>query len=48
MNIYIGNSRLNGNDKTVGKKSCKDVSLVDYFLLSSDGNHQAQHNHLMF
>jgi hypothetical protein len=34
--IYIGNSRLNGNDKTVGKKTCKDVSLVDYFLLSSD------------
>ena len=31
MNIYIGNSRLNGNDKTVGKKTCKDVSLVDYF-----------------
>jgi bisphosphoglycerate-dependent phosphoglycerate mutase len=36
MNIYIGNSRLNGNDETVGKKTCKDVSLVDYFLLSSD------------
>ena len=25
-----------GNDKTVGKKTCKDVSHVDYFLLSSD------------
>ena len=36
MNIYIGNSRLNGNDKTVGKITCRDVSLVDYFLLSSD------------
>ena len=36
MNIYIGNSRLNGNGKTVEKKTCKDVSLVDYFLLSSD------------
>ncbi|CAG2233970.1 unnamed protein product [Mytilus edulis] len=36
LNIYIGNSRLNGNDKSVGKKTCKDVSLVDYFLLSSN------------
>ena len=36
MNIYIGNSRLNGNDNTVGKKTCKDVSLVDYLFLPSD------------
>jgi hypothetical protein len=32
----IGNSTLNGNGKTVEKKTYKDVSLVDYFLLSSD------------
>ncbi|CAC5408710.1 unnamed protein product [Mytilus coruscus] len=36
LNIYIGNSRLNGNDKSIGKKTCKDVSLVDYFLISSN------------
>ncbi|CAC5386352.1 E3.2.1.14 [Mytilus coruscus] len=36
LNIYIGNSRLNGNDKSIGKKACKDVSLVDYFLISSN------------
>ncbi|CAG2213504.1 unnamed protein product [Mytilus edulis] len=35
MNIYIANSRI-GNDKTVGKITCNDVSVVDYLILSSD------------
>ncbi|CAG2219177.1 unnamed protein product [Mytilus edulis] len=33
--IYIANSRI-GNDKTVGKITCNDVSVVDYLILSSD------------
>ncbi|CAG2200463.1 unnamed protein product [Mytilus edulis] len=35
MNMYIANSRI-GNDKTVGKITCNDVSVVDYLILSSD------------
>ena len=36
LNIYIGNSRLYGNDKSIGMKTCKDKTVVDYFLLSSN------------
>lgn len=34
-NLYIGNGRLPGNDYQVGIKTCKNVSLIDYVLLSS-------------
>ena len=34
LNIYIANSRV-GDDKGVGYKTCKDISVVDYLLLSS-------------
>ena len=33
-NAYIGNGRL-GKDRYIGKKTCKDSTLVDYFILSS-------------
>lgn len=35
LNLYIGNSRLPGNDKNIGIKTCFDSSLIDYFILSS-------------
>jgi hypothetical protein len=34
LNLYIANSRV-GVDKGVGAKTCKDVSVVDYLILSS-------------
>ncbi|CAC5380042.1 unnamed protein product [Mytilus coruscus] len=34
-NLYIGNSRLPGNDYMIGLTTCKSVSLIDYLLLSS-------------
>ena len=34
LNLYIANSRL-GKDKFVGRKTCNNVSVVDYLLLSS-------------
>lgn len=34
-NLYIGNGRLMGNDYMIGQKTCKNVSLIDYILLSS-------------
>ena len=34
LNIYIANSRI-GLDKGIGKRTCKNTSVVDYFLMSS-------------
>ena len=34
-NLYIGNGRL-GEDLYTGKKTCKNSTLVDYFILSSN------------
>lgn len=34
LNLYITNSRV-GADKGVGAKTCKDVSVVDYLIMSS-------------
>ncbi|CAG2238348.1 unnamed protein product [Mytilus edulis] len=34
-NLYIGNSRLPGNDHMIGLTTCNSVSLIDYLLLSS-------------
>ena len=34
-NLYIGNGRLPGKDFMVGEKTCKNVSLIDYVLVSS-------------
>ncbi|CAC5396410.1 unnamed protein product [Mytilus coruscus] len=34
LNIYIVNSRV-GDDKGVGARTCKDISVVDYLILSS-------------
>ena len=33
-NKYIANSRV-GDDNGIGEKTCKDKSVVDYLLLSS-------------
>ncbi|CAG2205913.1 DUSP10 [Mytilus edulis] len=35
-NLYIGNSRLPGNDYMIGLTTCNSVSLIDYLLLSSN------------
>lgn len=35
LGVFIANGRY-GNDKGVGKATCKGVSLVDYVLLTSD------------
>ena len=32
--LYITNSRI-GSDLGVGKKTCKDISVVDYLIVSS-------------
>ncbi|CAC5413300.1 unnamed protein product [Mytilus coruscus] len=34
LNIYSVNSRVS-NDKGVGARTCKDISVVDYLILSS-------------
>jgi hypothetical protein len=34
-NLYIANSRI-GKDKNIGKKTCNDLSVVDYLILSSN------------
>ena len=34
LNLYIANSRV-GADKGVDAKTCKDVSVVDYLIMSS-------------
>jgi hypothetical protein len=34
-NLYIANSRI-GKDKNIGKKTCNDLSVVDYSILSSN------------
>jgi hypothetical protein len=34
-NLYIGNNRLPGNDFMKGKRTLNNISLIDYFLLSS-------------
>lgn len=33
--LYIGNGRLPGSDFKIGHTTCNNVSLVDYFILSS-------------
>ncbi|CAG2199419.1 unnamed protein product [Mytilus edulis] len=34
LNVYIANSRL-GSDIGIGRTTCKDISVIDYLLLSS-------------
>jgi hypothetical protein len=34
-NLYSDNSRLPGNDFMKGKKTCNNISMIDYFLLLS-------------
>ena len=34
LKIYIANSRI-GLDKRIGKRPCKNTSVIDYFLMSS-------------
>jgi hypothetical protein len=34
LNIYNANSRI-GLDKGIGKRTCKNTSIIDYFLMSS-------------
>ena len=34
-NLYIGNGRL-GKDKFIGKTTCKNSTVIDYFILSSN------------
>ena len=34
LNIYIVNSRV-GEDKAEGARTCKDISVVDFIILSS-------------
>ena len=34
LNIYIANSRI-GLDKGIGKRTCKNTSVIDYFMMSS-------------
>ena len=34
LNIYIANSRI-GLDKGIGKRTCNNTSVIDYFLMSS-------------
>jgi hypothetical protein len=34
-NLYIGNGRL-GKEKFIGKKTCKNSTVIDYFILFSN------------
>jgi hypothetical protein len=34
-NLYIANSRI-GSDANIGEKTCKDATVVDYLILSSN------------
>ena len=34
-NLYIGNGRL-GKDKFIGNTTCKNSTVIDYFILSSN------------